>query len=70
MTPEELAAFRDGYTQFDADEWDRRIEADALAGRFDSLAEKALAGHRAGKSTRICSICTPVRHSEKFRLNK
>lgn len=53
MTPEELAAFRDWYTRFDADEWDRRIEADALAGRFDALAERALADHRAGKSREL-----------------
>jgi hypothetical protein len=53
MTPDELAAFRDWYTRFDTDEWDRRIEADALAGRLDALAEKALADHRAGKSREL-----------------
>lgn len=53
MTPEELAAPCDGDKPFDPDEWDRRIEADALAGRLDALAEKALTDHRAGKSREL-----------------
>jgi len=28
---------------FDADEWDAQIEADATSGKFDALAEEALA---------------------------
>ena len=32
------------------DAWDRQIDADIKAGRFDRLAEEALADHRAGKT--------------------
>ena len=31
--------------------WDEQIEADAHAGKLDSLVKKAKAGHRAGKTT-------------------
>jgi hypothetical protein len=31
--------------------WDRQIEADAKAGKLDSLIKKAKADHRAGKAT-------------------
>ena len=32
------------------DAWDRQIDADIKAGRFDRLAEEALADHRSGKT--------------------
>jgi hypothetical protein len=32
------------------DQWDKQIEEDSLAGRLDSLAEKAISEHRAGRS--------------------
>lgn len=51
LTPEELASFRRWYSTFDADEWDRQIERDVAAGRFDLLAERALEEHRQGKTT-------------------
>ena len=47
----ELAAFRAWFTQYDADAWDRQIEADVAAGRLDVLAEEALADLRAGRCT-------------------
>jgi hypothetical protein len=50
LTPEELASFRRWYATFDADEWDRQIERDVAAGRFDVLAERALEEHRQGKT--------------------
>jgi hypothetical protein len=31
--------------------WDKQIEADAKAGKLDSLIKKAKAGYRAGKAT-------------------
>jgi hypothetical protein len=31
--------------------WDKKIAADAHAGKLDSLIKKAKAGHRAGKAT-------------------
>jgi hypothetical protein len=34
LTPEELAAFRSWYAEFDIQEWDRQIEADSKAGKL------------------------------------
>jgi hypothetical protein len=51
LSSEELAAFRKWFREFDAEAWDREIEADALAGKLDALADKALSDYRAGKTT-------------------
>jgi len=51
LNPEELKAFRDWFAQFDADLWDRQIEADAKNGKLLSLAERALHDHKTGRST-------------------
>jgi hypothetical protein len=53
LTPTELAAFRQWFAEFDADAWDRQFEADAKAGRLDSLAERARQAHAAGKSSKL-----------------
>jgi len=53
LSPEELAKFRRWFSEFDAAAWDAQIEADAAAGKFDSLAEEALAEYRAGKAREI-----------------
>ena len=42
LTQSELAAFRRWFLDFDADAWDRQLEADVAAGRLDYLAEEAL----------------------------
>jgi hypothetical protein len=39
--------------EMDSAEWDRQIEADIKAGKFDKLAEKALAEHKAGLSRKL-----------------
>ena len=49
LSPEELAKFRAWYAEFDADAWDRQFETDVAAGKFDELADEALAEFRAGK---------------------
>ncbi len=51
LSREELATFREWFREFEADTWDREIEADALVGKLDDLADRALHAHRAGKST-------------------
>ncbi len=38
LTPEELASFRNWFLAYDAEQWDRQIEADVRAGRLDALA--------------------------------
>lgn len=53
LSTEELAAFRKWFYEFDAEAWDREIEADALAGKLDALADRALSAHRAGKTTSL-----------------
>jgi hypothetical protein len=53
LTRSELAAFRRWFNEFDAAQWDRQIEEDALAGKFDRLAEKALADHQAGRTKEL-----------------
>ena len=37
LSPEELAAFREWFAQFDAEAWDRKFEADVKAGKLDNL---------------------------------
>ncbi len=49
LTSNELETFRKWFLEFDAAEWDRQIEEDALRGKFDRLAEKALADHEMAK---------------------
>lgn len=51
LSPEELAQFRAWFLEFDRAAWDRQLEADVQAGRLDTLAEKALRDHAAGKTT-------------------
>jgi hypothetical protein len=51
LSNEELAQFRKWFAEFDGDAWDAQIEADAKAGKFDALAEDALAEYHAGKAT-------------------
>lgn len=42
LSPDERAEFRTWFAQFDAEEWDRQIEADVAAGRLDWLADEAV----------------------------
>ena len=51
LSAQELAEFRQWFTEFDAAAWDRQIERDVKAGKLDSLADEALRAHAAGKST-------------------
>jgi len=50
LTSDELRAFRDWFSAFDAEAWDRQFESDARNGKLDGLAERALRDHQAGKS--------------------
>ncbi|MGH8467912.1 MAG: hypothetical protein ACREVY_02615 [Gammaproteobacteria bacterium] len=49
----ELAKLRRWFLEFDAAAWDAQIEADAAAGKFDALAEEALAEYHNGKAREI-----------------
>lgn len=49
LTPDELGRFAEWFEQYRADEWDRQIEADAQAGRLDTLIREAEADIAAGR---------------------
>jgi hypothetical protein len=51
LSPEDLAAFRAWFAEFDAVVWDQQLEEDVAAGRLDQLAEEALQEFRAGRCT-------------------
>jgi len=53
LTSSELAAFRKWFQEYDASVWDEQIEQDAIVGKLDRLAEKALADHKAGRTEQI-----------------
>lgn len=50
---EDLEQFALWFEEFLADQWDRRIEADVLAGRLDSAGRRADEEFEAGR-------CTPL----------
>lgn len=50
LAPDDLIRFRAWFAEFDAANWDTRIDADAASGKLDALAEKALLEHRAGRT--------------------
>ena len=51
LPPEELAAFRAWFAEFDAGVWDRQFEEDVAAGRLDALADEAIEDLREGRCT-------------------
>ncbi|MGH8490554.1 MAG: hypothetical protein ACREXS_17225 [Gammaproteobacteria bacterium] len=53
LPPNELGKLRRWFLEFDAAAWDAQIEADAAAGKFDALAEEALAEYHSGKAREI-----------------
>jgi len=53
LSPEELVQFRQWFAEFDGAAWDVQIEADAVAGKLDSLASEALTEFNAGKAREI-----------------
>ena len=53
LSPAELAQLRRWFAEFDAEAWDAQIEADAAAGKLDTLAAEALAEYEAGKAREI-----------------
>jgi hypothetical protein len=46
LSNDELAAFRNWFTRFDADAWDCQIESDVAAGKLDKLAAEALSARK------------------------
>ena len=50
LPKKELARFRKWFAEYDATVWDRQIEADAKAGRLETLIREAQRDHRAGRT--------------------
>ncbi|NES24822.1 MAG: hypothetical protein F6K41_39420 [Symploca sp. SIO3E6] len=53
LSPEDLAAFRAWFAEFDAKMWDRQFEEDVAAGKLDKLAEQALQHLQEGRCTEL-----------------
>jgi hypothetical protein len=51
LKPRDIHAVADWLLEYRGTLWDEKMEADARAGKLDSLIKKAKAGHRAGKAT-------------------
>jgi hypothetical protein len=53
LSAEELTALRRWFIEYDAEAWDREIEADVKSGKLDRLAEEALRDHAEGRTKRL-----------------
>jgi hypothetical protein len=53
LSAEELAAFREWFSEFDWQAWDRQLETDVAAGKLDALAAEALDELRRGETSEI-----------------
>ncbi|HEV7406661.1 MAG TPA: hypothetical protein VGO11_27165 [Chthoniobacteraceae bacterium] len=51
LSSDELARFSQWFEEFMADQWDRQIEQDMLAGRLDAALERADEHRQAGRVT-------------------
>ncbi len=49
LSRQELLAFRDWFTEFDAGTWDKQLEQDVAAGHLDVLADEAICDLREGR---------------------
>lgn len=49
LSADELSRFSQWFEEYAADRWDRQIEADILAGRFDAAGKRAEAEFEAGR---------------------
>jgi hypothetical protein len=53
LSAQELSTFAAWFEEYMADEWDKQIERDAAAGKFDKMNAKADEDFKAGR-------CTPL----------
>ena len=51
LSSHELRELRAWLAEYDAEAWDRQFHADAMAGRLDAMADKALKDWSEGRST-------------------
>ncbi|CAN5318450.1 hypothetical protein BH23VER1_BH23VER1_20620 [soil metagenome] len=53
LSREELAVFRDWFSEFDAEAWDRQFEQGVAHGRLDALADEAIKDFEQGRCTSL-----------------
>ncbi len=53
LSPDELAAFRTWFAEYDAALWDKQLEEDVASGKLDRLADEALSEFREGRTTEL-----------------
>ena len=53
LPPDELAAFRSWFLDFDADAWEQQFAADVKASKLNHLAARADADFKAGRCTEL-----------------
>ena len=53
LSPDEFARLRTWFLEFEAQVWDREIEADLKAGKLKGLITEALAEFREGKARKL-----------------
>ena len=53
LSLEELATFREWFSQLDADAWDRQLQRDITAGRLNDLAQEALRDFHLGHCSNL-----------------
>lgn len=53
LPPEKLAEFQAWYEEFSAAVFDAKLERHSLAGKFDAMADQAIADFRAGRSREL-----------------
>ena len=53
LPPEDLAALRTWFLEYDAQVWDERLERDAKSGLLDRFADEALTDLREGRCTEL-----------------
>ena len=51
LPPDQLSQFREWLLAFDADRWDRQLDADLTAGKLDRIADEAIRQHQQSEST-------------------
>jgi hypothetical protein len=53
LSPRELNELRDWFAAFDAEAWDRQLDADVAAGKLDALAQQAVEDYSTGKTRKL-----------------
>jgi len=53
LTADELALFAQWFDEFRAEQWDRQIEADVLAGKLDAAGKRAEDDFESGRCTSL-----------------